>query len=100
MSALTAPETGDASRFEGLDLLSTAVLLLDANARIVHVNQAAELLFDTSRRTLVGQPVGRVLGDEAGIRQLVTDAEGNAFGQRRQIMELRRTGREPLPVQV
>jgi two-component system nitrogen regulation sensor histidine kinase GlnL len=64
------------------------------------VNQAAELLFDTSRKTLVGQPVGRVLGDEAGIRQLVSDAEGNAFGQRKQIMELRRVGREPLQVQV
>ena len=76
------------------------MLLLDARARIVHVNQAAELLFDTSRKTLVGQPVGRVLGDEAGIRQLVSDAEGNAFGQRTQIMELRRVGREPLHVQV
>jgi two-component system nitrogen regulation sensor histidine kinase GlnL len=88
------------TRYEGLDLLSTAVLLLDARARIVHVNQAAELLFDTSRKTLVGQPGGRLLGDEAEIRQLVADAEGNLYGQRRQIMELRRAGREPLPVQV
>jgi two-component system nitrogen regulation sensor histidine kinase GlnL len=92
--------SGAAARFDGLDLLSTAVLLLDSNARIVHVNQSAELLFETSRKTLVGQTVGRVLGDEAVIRQLVADAEANAFGQRRQIMELRRTGREPLPVQV
>jgi two-component system nitrogen regulation sensor histidine kinase GlnL len=96
----TVPVAGSPARYEGLDLLSTAVLLLDAGARIVHVNQAAELLFDTSRKTLVGQPVGRVLGDEAGIRQLVSDAEGNAFGQRKQIMELRRVGREPLQVQV
>jgi two-component system nitrogen regulation sensor histidine kinase GlnL len=101
MSALDAsPRIAVPPRYEGLDLLSTAVLLLDAGARIVHVNQSAELLFDTSRKTLVGQPVGRVLGDEAEIRQLVADAEGNAFGQRRQIMELRRAGREPLPVQV
>jgi two-component system nitrogen regulation sensor histidine kinase GlnL len=64
------------------------------------VNQAAELLFDASRKTLIGQPVGRVLGDEAEIRQLVVDAEGNAFGQRKQLMELRRTQREPLHVQV
>jgi two-component system nitrogen regulation sensor histidine kinase GlnL len=96
----TVPLAGSPARYEGLDLLSTAVLLLDSRARIVHVNQAAELLFDTSRKTLVGQPVGRVLGDEAGIRQLVSDAEGNAFGQRKQIMELRRVGREPLQVQV
>lgn len=97
---INVPGSGNAPRYQGLDLLSTAVLLLDSSARVVHVNQSAELLFDTSRKTLVGQPVGRVLGDEAEIRQLVADAEGNAFGQRRQIMELRRAGREPLPVQV
>jgi two-component system, NtrC family, nitrogen regulation sensor histidine kinase GlnL len=100
MSAVEPHVSLPPSRFEGLDLLSTAVLLLDASACIVHVNQAAELLFETSRKTLIGQPGGRVVGDEADIRQLVADAEGNAFGQRRQIMELRRAGREPLPVQV
>lgn len=94
------PVAVDSPRYQGLDLLSTAVLLLDSDARVVHVNQAAELLFDTSRKTLVGQPVGRVLGDEAEIRQLVAEAEANAFGQRRQIMELRRAGHEPLHVQV
>jgi two-component system nitrogen regulation sensor histidine kinase GlnL len=88
------------ARYEGLDLLSTAVLLLDARARIVHVNQAAELLLEASRKTLVGQPGGRVLGDETEIRGLVDEAQQNAFGQRRQIMEMRRTGREPVPVHV
>ena len=96
----SVPVIGNLPRYQGLDLLSTAVLLLDSDARVVHVNQSAELLFDTSRKTLVGQPVGRVLGDEAEIRQLVAEAESNAFGQRRQIMELRRAGREPLHVQV
>jgi two-component system nitrogen regulation sensor histidine kinase GlnL len=91
---------GASPRYEGLDLLSTAVLLLDAGARIVHVNQAAELLFDASRRMLVGQPVGRILGDEGDIRQLLADAAENTFGQHRQIVELRRAGREALPVQV
>jgi two-component system nitrogen regulation sensor histidine kinase GlnL len=100
MSAVESRISALAGRYDALDLLSTAVLLLDARARIVHVNQAAELLFETSRRTLIGQPGGRVIGDEADIRQLMADAEGNAFGQRRQIMELRRAGHEPLPVQV
>src|SRR5512137_1394646 len=101
MSALefTVPVAGS-GHYDGLDLLSTAVLLLDAKTRIVHVNQAAELLFETSRKTLVGQPVGRVLGEEADIRQLVADAEGNAFGQRKEILELRGPNRDPLPVQV
>jgi two-component system, NtrC family, nitrogen regulation sensor histidine kinase GlnL len=87
-------------RYDGLDLLSTAVLLVDGNGRITHVNQSAELLFDASRKTLLGQSVGRVLGDDTEIRQLVVDAQANAFGQRAQIMELRRLGREPLPVRV
>jgi two-component system nitrogen regulation sensor histidine kinase GlnL len=92
--ALTTPP------YDGLDLLSTAVLLVDGDGRIAHVNQSAELLFDTSRKTLVGQLAGRVLGDDAEMRQLVADAQANAFGQRKQIMELRRVGRDPLPVRV
>ncbi|MBC8119916.1 MAG: PAS domain-containing protein, partial [Burkholderiaceae bacterium] len=100
MNAAELPVVPHTWRYEGLDLLSTAVMLVDGHGRIAHVNQAAELLFDTSRKTLVGQLAGRVLGDDAEMRQLVTDAQANAFGQRNQIMELRRIGRDPLPVRV
>jgi len=93
--ALSRPRHDD-----GLDLLSTAVLMIDSDGRIAHVNQAAELLFDNSRKTLIGQLAGRVLGDDVEMRQLVADAQANAFGQRNQIMELRRLGRDPLPVRV
>jgi two-component system nitrogen regulation sensor histidine kinase GlnL len=86
--------------YEGLDLLSTAILLLDGCTRIVHVNQAAELLFDASRRTLIGQPASRLIGNEAELAQLIEEAQANAFGQRKQIMEIRRPGRDPLPVRV
>ncbi len=91
---------GLARHYDGLDLLSTAVMLVDVDGRIAHVNQAAELLFDTSRKTLIGQLAGRVLGDAAEMRQLVTDGQANAFGQRNQIMEMRRIGRDPLSVRV
>jgi two-component system nitrogen regulation sensor histidine kinase GlnL len=86
--------------YEGLDLLSTAILLLDGCTRVVHVNQAAELLFDASRRTLIGQPAGRLIGNEAELAQLIEEAQANAFGQRKQIMEIRRPGRDPFPVRV
>ena len=86
--------------FEGLDLLSTAVIVLDDGARIVHVNQAAELLLSVSRKNLLGQSAERVIGDELQIRQLVADARANRFGDRGQIMELKRLGRESLPVRV
>jgi two-component system nitrogen regulation sensor histidine kinase GlnL len=39
-----------------LDLLRTAVLLLDASHRICHANSAAEELLGQSRRQLAGQP--------------------------------------------
>src|SRR4029450_7507315 len=78
--------------YDGLDLLSTAVLLVDSSGRIAHVNQSAELLFDTSRKTLIGQLAGRVLGDDAEMRQLVSDARANAFGQCKQSMARRRRG--------
>jgi len=100
MNAAELPTLAHAWVYDGLDLLSTAVMLVDAEGRIAHVNQAAELLFDTSRKTLVGQLAGRILGDDSQIRQLVSDAQANAFGQRNQIMELRRIGRDPLAVRV
>ncbi|MEP6607860.1 MAG: nitrogen regulation protein NR(II) [Burkholderiaceae bacterium] len=100
MNAAELPQIAHSTLYAGLDLLSTAVMLIDGEGRIAHVNQSAELLFDTSRRTLIGQLAGGVLGDHAEMRQLVTDAQANAFGQRNQIMELRRIGRDPLSVRV
>ena len=41
------------------DLLSTAVLLVDVRGRVVFANQAAELLFEVSRKHIAGQKVTR-----------------------------------------
>jgi two-component system nitrogen regulation sensor histidine kinase GlnL len=87
-------------QFGGLDLLSTAVIVLDASACIVHVNQATELLLGISRKNLLGQSAERVIGDSMQMQQLVADARGNAFGERRQVLELKRLGRDPVPVRV
>ena len=100
MNTLAGAEYVVDAQFEGLDLLSTAVIVLDRAARIVHVNQAAELLLGTSRKNLLGQTVERVLGEELQMRQLVEDARANAFGERRQVLELKRFGRDPMPVRV
>lgn len=99
MNTLLAPAVAE-ERFDGLDLLSTAVIVVDSAARIVHVNQAAELLLGTSRKNLLGQMVERVLGEELQMRQLVEDARANAFGERRRVLELKRFGRDPMPVRV
>ena len=42
------------------DLLATAVLLLDDGGRIVHVNPAAENLFELSRQKFVGHALADV----------------------------------------
>ncbi|MBL8311451.1 MAG: PAS domain-containing protein [Burkholderiales bacterium] len=47
----------------GLELISTAVLLMTAGRRIAYANPAAENLFAQSRRQLVGARLGDVLRD-------------------------------------
>ena len=50
------------SPFTGLELLSYAVVLVDAELAIRHANPAAENLFAISRRKLQGMPLVRLLG--------------------------------------
>ncbi|MEF9995827.1 MAG: nitrogen regulation protein NR(II) [Burkholderiaceae bacterium] len=95
---MSAPVSG--GRYDGLDLLSTAVLVLDGEACIVYANQAAELLTGVSRKNLIAHPAARLVGAAGEIEQLVADAQANAFGQRKQIAELRRPLRDSLLVQV
>ena len=47
---------GPQTSLGGLELLSTAVLVLDDAFRIRYVNPAAEALLETASRTLIGQP--------------------------------------------
>ena len=42
------------ARYAGLDLLATAVLLLDGTLRIRYANAAAENLFALSRKQMLG----------------------------------------------
>ncbi len=86
-------------RYQGLDLLSTAVLVFDDQARVVFANQAAEQMFEASRKNLVGQAAARLFIDEAVVDRLLEQARANDLGQQRQLIELRRIQHDPLPVQ-
>jgi len=97
--SLRRPAPEQAARYAGLELLSTAVMVIDADARVVFANQAAEHLFEVSRRILVGQLVSRLFVDEIVIDRMLAAARANDLGQRRQLLELRRPLREPLAVQ-
>jgi two-component system nitrogen regulation sensor histidine kinase GlnL len=48
-------------RFAGLDVLSTAVLIVDERLRLRHANSAAENLFAFSMRSYLDSPLDRVL---------------------------------------
>src|SRR5262249_56792485 len=76
-----------------------AGMVVDADARVLFANQGAEHLFEVSRRILIGQLIARLFIDEEVIDRMLTAARANDLGQRRQLLELRRPLREPLPVQ-
>jgi len=61
--------------FAGLDLLSSAVILLDGGQLIRHLNPAAENLFSASQRVWLGRPLAQLLGTPA----VLTEALGNAL---------------------
>jgi two-component system nitrogen regulation sensor histidine kinase GlnL len=63
--------------FRGLELLSTATVLVDSQLAIRHINAAGENLFSVSRRTLIGMPLSRLLGDPAGLSTSLDSALKN-----------------------
>jgi two-component system nitrogen regulation sensor histidine kinase GlnL len=97
--SLRRPPPEQTARYAGLELLSTAVMVIDADARVAFANQAAEQMFEVSRRILIGQLVARLFTDETVIDRVLAAARANDLGERRQLLELRRPLREPLPVQ-
>jgi two-component system nitrogen regulation sensor histidine kinase GlnL len=65
------------SSFGGLDLLSSAVILVDAGLFIRHANPAAENLFSISLRQLIGQPLTRLVGEPPGLAAALDNALHN-----------------------
>ena len=47
--------------YPGLELLSTAVLMLDEELNVTYANPAAETLFAHGRKHLIGAPIDRAL---------------------------------------
>jgi two-component system nitrogen regulation sensor histidine kinase GlnL len=88
------------SEFTAFDLLSTAVLLVDSRGRVSFANQAAEQIFEISRKHITGQKLTRLFVDQQAISRLLEDIRGNVHGEWRQVLELRRPLHEPLPVHV
>jgi two-component system, NtrC family, nitrogen regulation sensor histidine kinase GlnL len=62
----TRPQTRDISplnNYQGLDLIATAVMVVDEKLLLIHANSSAENLFAFSRKNAIGSPLARVVHD-------------------------------------
>jgi two-component system nitrogen regulation sensor histidine kinase GlnL len=85
-------------RTAGLELLASAVILVDAEARILYTNPAAENLFAVSARQAKGQSVVQLLGDPAGLTAALDNALINNWSYTGQNLVLQRGPAEVLHV--
>lgn len=78
-------------------MLPAAILLLNSEFHINYANPAAEALFESSLRNLVGQPVDR-LTDSEELGFLLEHALEQKWSHRTQELELSFAGREPVSI--
>jgi two-component system nitrogen regulation sensor histidine kinase GlnL len=67
-----------ASPYPGLELLSTAVLMLDDDLIVRYANPAAENLFELSRTRLVGTSIGTLFADAGPLTAAIDSATSSS----------------------
>jgi two-component system nitrogen regulation sensor histidine kinase GlnL len=72
-----------ARQLRSLDLLATAVVILDQELRVVHINQPAEVLFGASSRLLEGSYLLEVLDVAEVVEQMLNQACAQRFESKR-----------------
>ena len=85
-----------ASALSGLDLLATAVILLDRARRVTYANPAAENLFELSRRQLIGHPIEEIFGDAANLDAAIGKSIETGASYTEQELELTPSGKPKL----
>ena len=88
-SIVTAP-------FAGLELLSSAVVLIDAQLLIRYINPGAENLFAISRRKLLGQPLSCLLGTPPELSAALNNALHSNWSYTGQDLTIARTKADPI----
>lgn len=84
------------SPFAGLELLSTAVILLDERLQIRYVNPAAENLFAVSQRLLLGSQLGQLLGKPVELMAALEKALHNSWSYTGYNISVGRSPEDPL----
>jgi two-component system nitrogen regulation sensor histidine kinase GlnL len=82
----------------GLDLLASAVIMLDSAGRINYANAAAENLLENSVKALSRQKLTALFLNPEEINAICQHALTHKFADMRQDLTLERAGREPLHV--
>ena len=95
--AIDPRSRGDA-RYAGLDLLTSAVIILDDEGLVAYANTAAENLLDFSLRTIHGQRLSTLLVNGALVDELFHDARSLEYSNKRLDFQLHRPGREAVQV--
>jgi two-component system nitrogen regulation sensor histidine kinase GlnL len=84
--------------FSGLDLLASAVILVDDDCNIRYLNPAAENLVATSINTLSGRPLKEAIGHTHTLQTALDEALANSWAYTGQNIELKRADGELLQV--
>ncbi|WP_223827377.1 nitrogen regulation protein NR(II) [Undibacterium oligocarboniphilum] len=84
--------------FTGLDLLTSAVLVLDAQGGVLFANAAAESLLDSSMKALAQQRLTDLFLNGEELVEVFHQAVAHQFADKRQDLTLERAGRESLHV--
>ena len=85
---------------DGLELLASAVIILDADGRITYVNAAAENLLEVSFKMLSRQRFPDLFLNGAQLDSMLRQAIEHQFSDKCQDLALERSGRETLHVHV
>ena len=84
----------------GLDLLASAVVLVDGGGHIIFVNAAGENLLESSLKALVRQPLSGLFAAPQELDNIIAQAREHKFSDVRQELVLERAGREALHVHI
>ena len=91
-------DTGDPSRYAGLDLLASSVLLVGPEVEVRYANPAAENLLELSLKSLQRAPLTELFTNGHELAALCAQALAHQYADLRQDLVLQRNGREPLHV--
>jgi two-component system nitrogen regulation sensor histidine kinase GlnL len=86
--------------FIGLELLASAILVVDAGGQVRYANPAAEHLLEVSVKSLSRQKLAGLFTNGEELGALCRQALAHKYADLRQDLTLQRTAREPLHVHI